>query len=43
MEMGIEPKVFKNDEVSLKKLENINFDRTIYLLDQEIPTMQAYL
>ncbi|MDR1433554.1 aminodeoxychorismate/anthranilate synthase component II [Candidatus Endomicrobiellum devescovinae] len=29
MEMGIEPKVFKNDEVSLKKLENINFDRII--------------
>jgi anthranilate synthase component 2 len=29
LEIGIEPKVFKNDGISIKKLENINFERII--------------
>ncbi|MDR3156600.1 MAG: aminodeoxychorismate/anthranilate synthase component II [Lactobacillales bacterium] len=29
LEIGVEPKIFKNDEISLEKLENINFEKII--------------
>lgn len=29
LEIGIKPKIFKNDEISLKRLEDINFEKII--------------